>query len=170
MIHARRTADAEMKLPRQFGVGPIGIVSSAALLAVAIWAARRISVAPLFANPTIPRLALLAGIVISILMVVWSVRSLPVQTRGLKVCAAGPYRYVRHPVYAAFSTIGALGLALYANSPIFLLWFVAIQPLWNWLVRFEEQAMLDGFGEEYEHYMEHTGRLFPRFGQRSSEP
>ncbi len=158
-----------MRMPRQFGVGPIGIVSSAALFAVAFWVRPHIPLPPVFASPTIPRIALGAGIVFSILVVVWSVRSLPIHRRGLEVCADGPYRYVRHPVYAAFSSIGAPGLALYFNHPVFLLWFVAIQPLWHWLVRFEEQMMVEEFGEEYVRYMEHTGRLIPSFGRRLSK-
>ena len=159
-----------MKLPRRTGVGPPGLFISAALLAGAFWVKPYIPLHPLFANPAIPRIALGASIALSILLVVWSVRSLPVQKRGLGVCADGPYGYVRHPVYVAFASIGALGLAIYLNHPIFLLWFVAIQPLWHWLVRFEEQMMVEEFGEEYERYMEHTGRLFPHLGRRRSGP
>jgi len=159
-----------MKLPRRTGVGPPGIFLSALLLAVAFWVKPYIPLPPLFARPTIPEIALGAGIVFSVLLVVWAVRSLPIQKRGMGVCSNGAYRYVRHPVYGAFSSVGALGLALYFNHPIFLLWFVAIQFLWNWLVRFEEQMMVEEFGEEYEQYMEYTGRLLPRFGRRPSEP
>ena len=159
-----------MKLPRRTGVGPPGLLLSAAFLAAAFWAKPYIPLPPLFTNPTVPKIALGAGVVLSILVVVWSLRSLPIQKRGLGVCANGPYRYVRHPVYVAFSSIGALGLAFYFNHPVFLLWFVAIQLIWHRLVQFEEQMMVEEFGEEYVRYMEHTGRLFPRFGRRPSGP
>ena len=161
---------AEVRLSRAFGVGPSGIVLSAALLAVAYWVKSYVPLPPLFGGPTIPRVALAAGVVFSILMVIWSVRSLPIADRGRGVCTRGAYRYVRHPVYAAFSSIGAIGLALYCNHPVFLLWFVAVQLLWRWLVRFEEQMMVVEFGAQYERYMESTGQLFPRFGRRRSGP
>jgi protein-S-isoprenylcysteine O-methyltransferase Ste14 len=159
-----------MRLSKTFGVGPSGIVLSAVLLGVAYQVERYIPLPPLFNGSTIPNAALAGGVVFSILMVIWSVRSLPVGERGHGVCTSGAYRYVRHPVYAAFSSIGALGLALYFNHPVFLLWFVAIQLLWRWLVRSEEQMMVREFGEEYELYMERTGRLFPRLGKRRSKP
>lgn len=159
-----------MRPSRTFGVGPSGIVLSAALLAVAFWVKLYIPLPPLFSSPTIPRVALAAGVGFSILVVIWSLRSLPIGDRGHGVCTSGAYRYVRHPVYSAFSSIGALGLALYCNHPVFLLWFVAVQVLWHWLVQFEEQIMVWEFGEEYERYMERTGRLIPRLDRRRSEP
>ena len=159
-----------MKLTRRFGVGPIGISGSLALLAVAFWVKPYIPLPPLFASTAVPRVALAAGVVFSVLTVIWSVRSLPFGERGQGVCTSGSYRYVRHPVYAAFSSVGALGLALYFNHPVFLIWVVAVQLLWHWLVRFEEQSMVEEFGEEYERYMQRTGRFIPRFGRHRSEP
>jgi len=153
-----------MKLPRRFGVGPFGILLSAALFVVVYWVKPYIPLPPLFAGTTVPKVALGAGVVFSVVMVVWSVRSLPIGERGQGVCTSGAYRYVRHPVYAAFSSIGALGLALYFNHPVFLVWIVAVQLLWHWLVQFEEQMMVVEFGEEYVRYMEHTGRFLPRLG------
>jgi protein-S-isoprenylcysteine O-methyltransferase Ste14 len=159
-----------MRLSRAFGVGPSGIVLSAILMGAAIWVKPYLPLPELFADPTIPKVALAVGVTFSILMVIWSLRSLPVTARGQGVCTRGAYRYLRHPVYAAFSSIGALGLALYYNHPVFLLWFVAVQLLWHWLVRFEEQMMLEEFGEEYVLYMQRTGRLFPRLRRRRGNP
>ncbi|RIK38974.1 MAG: hypothetical protein DCC55_19515 [Chloroflexi bacterium] len=72
----------------------------------------------------------------------------------------GIYRYIRDPMY----TFGwLLGIA---------------QALWNWIVAvaglasfallysqrvgYEEQMMLDQFGEAYRAYMDRTGRVIPR--------
>ena len=73
----------------------------------------------------------------------------------------GPYVYVRHPLY-----MGMLG------------WSVALALLTaNWIfvavcalsivgvvgrVPKEEQMMIEAFGEEYETYMQRTGRFFPK--------
>jgi protein-S-isoprenylcysteine O-methyltransferase Ste14 len=79
-----------------------------------------------------------------------------------KLVTEGPYRHVRHPIYAAFLLILGSPLLLSAN------WFVG----GTWLamtaldvalrMRDEEAMMLARFGEPYRAYMERTGRLLPR--------
>jgi protein-S-isoprenylcysteine O-methyltransferase Ste14 len=135
------------------------------LLAIAFWLEPYVPLPPLFPSPVAPRACLVVAVIASIMMVIWSIRSLPVNMRGRAVCVSGAYRYVRHPVYAAFTTIGALGLALYLNHPVFLLWLIAVQAWWHWLIPFEERTMVEEFGGEYERYMERTGRFVPRFWQ-----
>jgi protein-S-isoprenylcysteine O-methyltransferase Ste14 len=76
---------------------------------------------------------------------------------------AGPYRYVRHPLYTV-GMLWFLGFSLLAaNVFIFacaVLGFAAI------LLRtpFEEQRLLERFGEDYRQYMQRTGRFLPRLG------
>jgi protein-S-isoprenylcysteine O-methyltransferase Ste14 len=152
-----------VRLPRQLGIGPFGILGSALLLAAAFWLKDYVPLSPIFSSPTIPRLCLLFGIVLSALVAIWSVRSLPIDKRGTGVCTTGAYRYVRHPVYAAFTSIGALGLALYFNHTVFLVWLLAVQAWWHWLIPIEERSMIEEFGDEYEQYMQRTGRFIPRF-------
>jgi protein-S-isoprenylcysteine O-methyltransferase Ste14 len=73
----------------------------------------------------------------------------------------GPYRLVRHPMYAGFwlwawSQGFALSnwLVLGAGVVSFLIMYVA-------RVRQEEALLLEAFGAEYRAYMGRTGRLFP---------
>ena len=76
----------------------------------------------------------------------------------------GPYRYVRHPLYAA-ALIIALGLSLVsANWLLALTWTGA--SIWLFLRRMpaEEAMMIEEFGDEYRDYMKRTGRLIPRIG------
>lgn len=75
----------------------------------------------------------------------------------------GPYAYVRHPFYSAFLLcqlsaffvfphIATLGITLYS---ICILFFTA---------RREEKRLSDSeFGEEYQTYMQKTGRFWPVF-------
>lgn len=79
-----------------------------------------------------------------------------------KVIREGPYRFLRHPGYAG-------GLLSYFFSAIFLhAWFAAILaaiilPLaFIRRIRYEEQLMVDTFGEEYIEYQHQVGTLFPR--------
>ena len=147
---------------RIFGSGPVGALASLLLLAAAALAAQRTPALAL-GLPEALRWALLgAGALVAIGIVVWSIRSLPVQDRGRRLAVAGPFRWVRHPLYAAFLSAlnPALGLAL--DHPAYLVWAAALHPLWHWLIRPEERLLRGVFGEDYRRYAERTGRFFPR--------
>ncbi len=80
---------------------------------------------------------------------------------------SGPYRWVRHPFYAAF----ALGLA--SNAVVTANWFLAFTGLCTVVLiiartKIEEQKLIDRFGSQYENYMLRTGRFFPRFSLRAT--
>jgi protein-S-isoprenylcysteine O-methyltransferase Ste14 len=75
---------------------------------------------------------------------------------------AGPYRWVRHPMYTAFCLLFAGCFLLTAN------WFVGLVPLA--LILFimayrtprEEAALVRTFGADYVEYQRRTGRYLPR--------
>lgn len=78
-----------------------------------------------------------------------------------ELIVSGPYRLVRHPLYA-----GAL-LGLFAFSLILENWLILVFTLlgvlaFRLLVIPEEEAqLLESFGEEYESYQARTGALLP---------
>lgn len=74
----------------------------------------------------------------------------------------GPYRYVRHPMYSAFFTIGFGFLLLSANWIVGLLYLGTLTLLYAFRVSKEEELMISRFGETYRQYMQKTGRIFPR--------
>ncbi len=79
---------------------------------------------------------------------------------GHELCEAGPFRFVRHPIYLAFGLLG-LGSALWA--PTVATWTVAAL---LWLVadlraRGEERLLEDTFGDRYRRYRDGTARLLP---------
>jgi protein-S-isoprenylcysteine O-methyltransferase Ste14 len=74
----------------------------------------------------------------------------------------GPYKRIRHPLYAAMFT-WAISLALVTANWIFVAVTVATIAGTMARVPKEEQMMLDAFGEEYKEYMRRTGRYFPRW-------
>ena len=81
---------------------------------------------------------------------------------GQEMIVSGPYRWIRHPIYAAFFLILGSLLLISAN------WFVG--GMWIGMtgldvasrIRTEEAMMVGQFGEQYRAYMRRTGRLFPR--------
>ena len=82
-------------------------------------------------------------------------------TRNHRLVTAGPYAHVRHPLYSSVFGWG-LSLALLTANWIFVaVTLLSIAGL-LWRIPKEEQMMLDAFGDEYETYMQHTGRLFPK--------
>jgi protein-S-isoprenylcysteine O-methyltransferase Ste14 len=74
---------------------------------------------------------------------------------------SGPYRFVRHPVYAGYlalllgSGVGTLNVWLLLLWPISLLG-ILLQ------AASEERVLLMKFGHDYERYVGRTGRLVPR--------
>ncbi len=155
---------------RVFGSGPLGTVASLALLAAA---------GALQAWMDWPALGLPAGLRITVLvagaaataaLVAWSVRSLPVASRGRTLCTDGPFARIRHPLYAAFLLFLCPALALYLDRGVYLLWAVLLFPLWQLVVASEEQLMASRFGVEWDRYAARTGRFFPRLVSAGQRP
>ena len=84
------------------------------------------------------------------------------QTRpDAQLVTTGPYRWIRHPMYA-FGVIWFLAIVLLTAS-----WFIAVTGAagFSFLVircRREEANLIERFGDEYRAYMRRTGRFFPR--------
>ena len=79
-----------------------------------------------------------------------------------RLVTAGPYRWVRHPLYAtACSALGALSL-IAANwfMALFVVIMIGLLPA---LARREEAHLMAHFGAAYADYMKATGRFLPRF-------
>jgi protein-S-isoprenylcysteine O-methyltransferase Ste14 len=150
------------RIQRLFGVGPAGVMISLVLLGLAVWVDRIIG------RPVLPVPAALMKAVGMMLMVLglgihfWSFWTLRHWWAFDRLCNQGPFRYFRHPMYAAWITFVASGLAFYMNSWVYFLWVLALHPIWHRLVTGEEAAMAHMFGGTYRDYAAQTGRFFPR--------
>ena len=65
-------------------------------------------------------------------------------------------------MYAAWITFVSLGIAVYFDSWVLLLWVVSMHPIWHRLVIHEEKMMSGRFQNEYRVYAGRTGRFVPR--------
>lgn len=74
----------------------------------------------------------------------------------------GPYSRIRHPLYAGLFG-WCLALTLLTANWIFTGICVLVFLGLLWRIPREEQMMIEAFGDEYRVYMQHTGRLFPKF-------
>ena len=72
----------------------------------------------------------------------------------------GPYKYVRHPMYIEkFAVI----FFIFLTTGFWVVFIFLIGFFWIPLqAKGEEQLLLDLFGEDYQKYLEKTGRFFPK--------
>jgi protein-S-isoprenylcysteine O-methyltransferase Ste14 len=73
----------------------------------------------------------------------------------------GPYRWVRHPFYTCAALV-ALTVSLISANAFFLVTGGFIFLLLALRTRVEEANLLGRFGDDYQKYMDRTGRFFPR--------
>ncbi len=79
----------------------------------------------------------------------------------------GPYRWVRHPLYAVAPLMLIAVSLLAANWFIGGMTLIAFVMIVLVIIPKEEANLIETFGDDYRAYMKRTGRLFPRL--RASE-
>lgn len=151
------------RLKKLFGVGPFGMMISFILLTAAFFADRLLGHVAILADPAPLRIAAGALAGAGFCLLAWGARTLRGWWKKGELCTDGPFRWFRHPIYAAYITFLFPAAALFFNSWIMLAATAALHPLWHLLVRLEETMMLEHFAERYSGYMRRTGRFFPRF-------
>ena len=147
---------------RIFGAGPRGVIISALTFGLALALNRRLSLPPLHGNALLGIAALAIGTTLAVVMVAWSLRALPPETRGKALVTTGAFHYVRHPLYAAFLGPFDLGLAVFLDGWIYLAWAALQYPIWHVNVAAEEELMRETFGDEYAAYCRTTPRFVPK--------
>ncbi len=95
-------------------------------------------------------------------IIFWGMYSLrkAVFVPGNKLVAAGPFKFVRHPMYLG-GIIGALGLALFAGSLLGAVYSFVLALVLSHIADAEEEELRARFGEEYGGYGEKVPKLFP---------
>ncbi len=104
---------------------------------------------------------LIISIILTNIVVIWSLKSLPPKFRGEYLVTTGAYAYIRHPLYGAFLSFFNFGLAIYLNNYIFIIWAVLLFPVWHLNIRYEENLVVAKFGDEYVNYSKRVSRFFP---------
>jgi protein-S-isoprenylcysteine O-methyltransferase Ste14 len=108
-----------------------------------------------------------------ILGAIWFVAGFPIWLSGAKeikkafpekrLVTSGIFRYIQHPIYAAFTFFYIPGAVLMTRSILsFLLPFV-FYFFFRKYIHVEEEYLEDLFNGEYLGYRERTGRIFPKF-------
>lgn len=80
-----------------------------------------------------------------------------------QLVTAGPYQWVRHPLYA-ISLLLLCSLSIIASNWFIFVYFAAALLVFRFVViPAEEKRLVEAFGEEYQDYQKRTGALVPRF-------
>jgi protein-S-isoprenylcysteine O-methyltransferase Ste14 len=145
-----------------FGVGPIGILISLAVLGLLWLLDRRLGRVGVLIQPGPVLIFGLIMMGICVCWVLWCFNTIRRWWLQNRLCTTGPYRFVRHPIYAGWIWLGCPGVALVLNSWIMLIGPFLLYFFYSILVRKEEKMMEEVFGDEYRQYASRTGRLFPR--------
>jgi protein-S-isoprenylcysteine O-methyltransferase Ste14 len=144
------------------GVGPFGLIIGLSILAVLWLLDRQLGHVEILSDPEPIELVGLILICMWICWHIWCILTIRQWWLRNQLCTDGPFRIVRHPIYAGVALIGFPGISLMFNSWIMLLAPPLQYSILFVLVRKEESMMAAVFGEEYARYAARTGRLFPR--------
>jgi protein-S-isoprenylcysteine O-methyltransferase Ste14 len=150
------------RLKKIFGVGPLGALISLGLLSIAAGINHSIGFGVITRHTTLVHLVGGLLVVLGLGLHIWSFVTLRNWWEQNRLCTDGPFRYFRHPMYAAWITFIATGFVLIMNAWSYLVWMVLLHPIWHALVRKEEKTMRHHFGEAYRSYAARTGRFLPR--------
>jgi protein-S-isoprenylcysteine O-methyltransferase Ste14 len=73
----------------------------------------------------------------------------------------GPYRLVRHPIYAGFALAFLGHQVAFSSAPGLVLWLLFALHILRGRIRREEAMLLEHFGDQYGAYMRRTWKMFP---------
>lgn len=99
-------------------------------------------------------------VVIGIVIRIWATGYIH---KNKEVTTAGPYKFLRHPLYLGNFTKG-LGVALFVNAyPLVVLYIPVFFCTYYKKMKLEERYLMDKFGEQYENYQNNTPLFIPTF-------
>jgi len=148
--------------------GGLGLIISLFLFVLAALLKNRINTPQIFSNYLISIGLSSFFAIVFIIILFWSVKSLPRKERDKTLCTEGAYHYFRHPIYAAFLSAFNPALACLLNNYIYLIWAILLHPIWHLIINQEEKLLIEVFGDEYIAYQASTGRFIPKIFKRRS--
>jgi protein-S-isoprenylcysteine O-methyltransferase Ste14 len=84
---------------------------------------------------------------------------------GHELVTTGPYRWLRHPIYAAFIVIMLIVLLLSSNWVLSLSGLALVVSIAAVRIPVEERELHERFGSSWDRYRTRTGRLLPRMSR-----
>ena len=150
------------RLNKIFGVGLKGAGISIMLLLLAIFINQKLDGSSIINHSIILKLVGAVFVIMGIAVHLWTAWTLRNWWIKGQLCIVGPFKYFRHPMYAAWITFISFGAAFLLNSWIYIVWAMLLHPVWHRLVAKEELLMVELFANDYIDYTGHVGRFIPR--------
>ena len=151
------------KIKRTFGVGPLIMLSYLASEIMVYFLLKNFSI-PLNLSIHIKIILSLPFITVFLTGYIWFWAVYLKNSVGTKVLQVGPYRLVRHPLYATDTLTLPVIFAIWMNNGIFFISWVIIIFVVYLIVKIEEKVMENKFGNEYIEYKLKVPSLFPYKG------
>ena len=149
------------KLKQFFGVGPIGALFTIGMWAIALIVEKFLNIPQIQIHPILRTAFITVFTIDALYLLIGSNYQIKKQGKGDVLMTKGPYQFIRHPIYSAwvYSFTGILSMVLFSWAII--LSVIPINLFWSWLVTYEENKMLNKFGNIYKDYMSKTGQFLP---------
>ena len=147
------------KLKNHFGSGPLSFILAILLALIILKIELILNIKKIALNLNVLVYILL---IMGLLLMLYSVISLPIKKRSKHLITHGPYKYIRHPIYSAGIFLLYPALALFLKSWLVLISTILVYILFKIAVKSEEKHLLTIFGEEYKKYSEKTPQFIPR--------
>ncbi len=145
-----------------FGIGPLGALISATALIAAWLLDGALGHPQILDNPLPLKFIAIVLLFFGLSLHCWTFFTLKNWWKEHELCTMGPFRFFRHPMYAAWVSFISMAIALVLNSWLYIFWALGLHPLWHTLVKREEKMMGEIFGRDYRLYATKTGRFVPR--------
>ena len=149
------------KLKQFFGVGPIGALFTIAMWAISLVLEKVLNISQIQIHPILRTAFITVFTIDALYLLVGSNYQIRKHGKGDVLMTKGPYQFIRHPIYSAwvYSFTCILSMMLFSWAIIFSV--IPINLFWSWLVTYEENKMLNKFGNIYKDYMNRTGQFLP---------
>jgi len=95
----------------------------------------------------------------AVLGAAWSLA--PKADQGTGFVTAGPYRFVRHPIYLGFALLATGQAIAFSSWPTVAVVLMGLVPTFAWRASTEERLLGRMFGEPYEDYRQRTRMMIP---------
>jgi protein-S-isoprenylcysteine O-methyltransferase Ste14 len=93
----------------------------------------------------------------------WTVLALRRARRENRLITTGPYRFIRHPLYAIGLFLLTPGVCILFRSWLVMTTPLAMAAAIGWFIRGEESELEAAYGQPYRDYRQRTGAVLPRW-------
>ena len=145
---------------RIFGIGPVILVVGIVLLVITSMV-RRSFMFDFTMREEVRYFLIIFLVGFLVICLVYSIRSLPIQSRGNELITTGAFSFVRHPLYSSFLLFLPPILILLTRDYIYAFTGILLVICAHLLLKIEEKSIMEYFGEDYFEYQKRVPMLIP---------